>query len=155
MNCPVHFSLTHRRHHCHACGKVITHTKIHTYFNNIVNQMELTFSLRLIGHRLCAETAAGIKSPWNTWRTDEPKCVINATVSFARMVSFCVCSGELKNLKENIMKASNHNMSINNKMVGFNRSGAMVEVSMLSWWLWNLWYIKWIDWFGIYQWIKS
>ncbi|XP_027002238.1 FYVE, RhoGEF and PH domain-containing protein 5-like isoform X1 [Tachysurus fulvidraco] len=23
MNCPVHFSLTHRRHHCHACGKVV------------------------------------------------------------------------------------------------------------------------------------
>ncbi|XP_062853994.1 FYVE, RhoGEF and PH domain-containing protein 5-like isoform X2 [Trichomycterus rosablanca] len=23
MNCPVQFSLTHRRHHCHACGKVV------------------------------------------------------------------------------------------------------------------------------------
>ncbi|KAL7891448.1 hypothetical protein AOLI_G00009240 [Acnodon oligacanthus] len=23
MNCPARFSLTHRRHHCHACGKVV------------------------------------------------------------------------------------------------------------------------------------
>ncbi|XP_039545291.1 FYVE, RhoGEF and PH domain-containing protein 5 isoform X3 [Pimephales promelas] len=23
MNCPTHFSLTNRRHHCHACGKVV------------------------------------------------------------------------------------------------------------------------------------
>jgi len=33
MNCPTHFSLTNRRHHCHACGKVQMHTEKHTNFH--------------------------------------------------------------------------------------------------------------------------
>lgn len=99
MNCPVHFSLTHRRHHCHACGKVITDTKVHTHLKDIVNQMDLSYSLHIICHRLCAETAVETKSLWNTWRTDEPKCAISATVSFAKMASSCVCFSEWKKSK--------------------------------------------------------
>lgn len=109
-----------------------TQKSMHT-LQDIVNQTDLTFTFnKSFGHRSCAETAAGTKSPWNTWRTDEPKCVISATVSFARMVIFCLCIGERNNLKQSVMTSNNHNTSINNSMSGFKSGSGMVEAFFCS-----------------------
>lgn len=87
MICTCEFTLTWRRHHCRACGKVCTATTASTASTKRYLSSPLLIAVMCISDRWCVRHALLISTTWSTWRTSQHVCVTTASPSYRRIVS--------------------------------------------------------------------
>lgn len=86
MICTCEFTLTWRRHHCRACGKVCTTLTTSTQTTPDLMNPVLTTVTR-VSDRWCVRHAPPISTTWSIWRTSQHECVTTALPNCRRTVS--------------------------------------------------------------------